>query len=315
MPVQRRRIAGALLTLLFIGTAVALHIWGPRAETRYVVIHADDAGMYPSVNAATIDAMEKGVVSSCSIMVPCPGYEEFAKYAANHPEKDYGVHLTLNCETPSDRWGPLSERGKVASLIDSDGYFWRSTSQTSTHAKVDEVELELHAQIDKALASGIRLTHLDHHMSILFQRPDLLRLYVRLGKEYGLPIRYSKALPEPRYLDRNQPELIECYQEELRRLTSRTQPVFEDSDTTNYEIPPHEKRAYYVDYLRRMKPGVSELMIHCAYRTPGAIQAPASHRRETDAKIFSSQDMADELRRQGIQVITWREFLAMTRKN
>src|SRR5713101_1651243 len=100
-----RRIAAAALVLYplaFLEQAAAADTAQERlgyTETaRVLVLHADDLGMSHSVNVATFDALEKGWITSASILVPCPWFPEVARWAKQHPNADLGIHLALTSE-------------------------------------------------------------------------------------------------------------------------------------------------------------------------------------------------------------------------
>ena len=161
---------------------------GLAADARLLVIHADDLGMSHAVNRATFEALENHWVTSSSILVPCPWFPEVAAWARRHPDADLGIHLAVNSEWTTFRWGPVSGREAVPSLIDHDGYLPLDEDEAVAHAKASEVEHELRAQIDFATRAGVHLTHLDSHMATLFHSQALFDVYRRLGPAYGLPL-------------------------------------------------------------------------------------------------------------------------------
>jgi chitin disaccharide deacetylase len=168
--------------------------YGPNDKV--LMVHADDIGMSHSVNVATIEAFKKGLVTSGSVMVPCPWFPEIAAYAREHPELDLGLHLTLTSEWKYLRWRPVASPEKVKGLLDEEGFMWRSERQTATKATPLEVETELRAQIERALQFGLKPTHLDTHMGTLYTRKDFFDVYTKLGKEYGIPVMVMRPTPE-----------------------------------------------------------------------------------------------------------------------
>ncbi|MEW9834259.1 polysaccharide deacetylase family protein [Mesorhizobium marinum] len=160
---------------------------------RRLVLHEDDVGMCHGANAAFFELTKLGVCSSGAVMVPCPWFLELAEAAANDPQLDVGVHLTLNAEKSHYKWGPLTAPSRASGLIDDLGFFHPDVATTRRHAHPEAIEAELRAQIETAYAAGIDVTHLDAHMGCALA-PEFCDIYVRLGLEYRLPILLTSTI-------------------------------------------------------------------------------------------------------------------------
>jgi hypothetical protein len=282
-------------------------------DKRYVIIHADDAGMSHSVNMATIEGMEKGIVSSASIMVPCPWFKEIAAYAKAHPEKDFGIHLTLNSEWKDYRWGPVAPREAVPSLIDAEGYLWGGVQDVASTAKAAEVETELRAQIQRAIDFGVPVTHIDTHMGAVVSRPDLIEVYVKLGLEFKVPVFFIRALNVG--IAATNPQVRARGAELVKMLDDHHLPVL-DFMTQYYTGESYEtKKKMYLDAINETQPGVRYLIIHCGYNND-ELQAitSSSQLRDNDRRVFTDPQMIDAVKKSGVDVISWKQLSEMTGK-
>jgi predicted glycoside hydrolase/deacetylase ChbG (UPF0249 family) len=162
---------------------------GFAAGDRVAILHADDVGMCPATVPAFAELIAAGALSSGSLMVPCPAFPAAAALCRSQPQPpqmDLGVHLTLNSEWETYRWGPLTP---AAGLRDGEGFFPRDrevVGEADPAALTAEVAAELAAQLDAALAAGVDVTHLDAHMFAALQ-PRLLSAYLALARERRLP--------------------------------------------------------------------------------------------------------------------------------
>ncbi len=299
------------MLLACLGTAPRANAAGADGK-RYVIIHADDAGMSHSVNRATIAAMEQGIVSSASIMVPCPWFKEFAAYAKAHPDRDFGIHLTLNSEWDNYRWGPVVGKAKVPSLVDNEGYLWDNVAEVVANAKTAEVEAELRAQVQRALDFGVPLTHLDTHMGALVSRPDLVEVYVDLGVQFDLPVFFLRDLgdevPDERIRVRAR-QLIE-------KLDAHKLPVLDHMTQLYTNDTFEEKRAQYTQALVESKPGIRYLILHCGYDDNELRAITASSKlRDTDRRVFTDSEFMAAVKKSGVEVVTWKQVREMNDKH
>jgi len=230
---------------------------GYKSTDRVLIINGDDVGMCHAANRGTIECLEKGLMRSASIMVPCPWFPEIAAYARAHPEKDFGIHLCHTSEWSSYRWGPIAPHDQVPGLVDPDGYLWHEVEQVYAHATPTQALVEARAQIRRAQAAGIDVTHLDSHMGTLQLDPEYVKSYLQLALEFDLPVRMA-----------SQDTLARNGQPALRAQFTAKGILFPDYFVYD-ELPNESKdvKAFWLGIAKNLKPGVTELFIHAAVPT------------------------------------------------
>ena len=295
-------LLGSLLSTFPIGLSAQnlVERLGYPPGTRLIIVHADDLGETHSVNAAAIKALQGGTINSASLMVPCPWFPEIADYAKSHPDADFGLHLTLTSERVYYRWGPVAPADKVPSLVDQNGYFhhdWEGNKRINAK----EVEVELRAQIERALAMGVRPTHLDSHQyRLIMNGKELFDVMLRVAHEYKLPVFVTRDwFPDYPYLQKSlDPGDI----------------VLDHTVTIEPGLPPEKWAEFYLTALKNLKPGVTEFVIHPGY-DDDELRAATRERstwgsawRQRDYDFFTSDQFREILAQQNIKLITWREL-------
>lgn len=159
---------------------------GYSNNDRLVIIHTDDIGMCHASVQAFKDLWAFGTITSGAVMVPCPWFPAVAQMCRENPEMDMGVHATLNAEWESYRWGPVSTRESSSGLMDDAGYFHQWHQAVYDHAKPEAVDAEVNAQVERALAEGIDVTHVDSHMGTIMN-PKFIESYVQAAAKRLLP--------------------------------------------------------------------------------------------------------------------------------
>lgn len=175
---------------LFVLLVMLSNFYGQNEDNRkQLLIRCDDIGMSHSVNLAAKELIEAGLIFSASVMFPCAWYQEGVDLLKSHPEITAGIHLTLNSEWKNYRWGPVAGKDKVPTLVDEHGYFFPSRAAFfNNNPKLEEVEIELRAQIERAIKSGLKVSYVDYHMGTAVDRPELRKIVEKLANEYGLGI-------------------------------------------------------------------------------------------------------------------------------
>ena len=300
---------------------------GWKKGERVVILHVDDAGMSYESNIGTIDAITKGIATSCSVMMPCPWVPMFVRFLKEHPEVDAGLHLTLTSEWKDYRWTALSGKPAVPGLIDGEGALWHSVQEVVQHASADEVQKEIEAQIDRAATMGFTPSHLDSHMGTLFATPAFMERYVQAGIRHHIPVMMPAGHAT---LIRGEMPQLEKSIDQIRQvgqmLWNAGLPVLDDLHNSTYDWkiasdkPEAEMEKFavenYKEAFRSLKPGVTMLIMHCTASDRHFEHISESGGvRKKDLLAMLSPELKEYARQQGIVFTTWRELMERRSKN
>ncbi len=248
-----------------------------------LLVRCDDIGMCHAVNVAAKELAETGIPLNYSIMFVCPWYQEAVDILKEYDNVCFGIHLTLNSEWKNYRWGPCTVQANVSSLVDENGYFFpRQDLAYAADPSLKEIEIEIRAQIERALRSELNIQYCDTHMSTLDTRKDIHQLVVRLANEYGLI--FSEFVSDNRM-------------------------------SGMYSQPPEEKMGSLFKQLDKINPkGVNLLVCHLG-KTGSEMDAlidmnpsgPAfmSRHREAELKVLASPKFRQKIKDNAIHLSTY----------
>jgi chitin disaccharide deacetylase len=273
---------------------------------RRLIVNADDFARAPGVSRGILQAHERGIVTSTSVMVNQPKLEEQLLLTKAHPRLGLGLHLVFTA------WRPVRPPAELEGLVDSQGRF---LDQHTLWARAEQVPLgslrrELEAQVERFAALSGRLPdHLDcHHFVHLY--PPFFQVYCELAAYHRLPVR----VPFPPSTDfasaiRTLPFLVGFPRDRVRGMI-----VTDSALVRSYRLahPDHfvgtffgRKAVDVASLLRRLEAlpeGLCELMCHPGYDDPGLAGSSYRAEREMELATLTDPAVAAAIRDLGIEL-------------
>ena len=269
----------------------ANQLLGFPKDARLLIVNTDDFGMCHAVNEAIFTVLRQGIATSATLMAPCPWALHAAQFLTAHPEISFGVHLTVISEWLNYRWGPLTPREKIPTLVESLGYFYTFDQMPEFLAKVNlsELETEFRAQIEWVLAQGLKPSHLDWHALRIDTRPEISDVMLKLAREYGLALRVRGKI-------------------QIEKVQGMGLPVNDFDFLDSYLIDPQDKTSRYIELLNELPEGLSEWAVHPGIANPEllTIDPGGAQTRQADFDFLMSPQAKDAITREGITLLDYR---------
>lgn len=307
-------IAALLTACLFaLGSASPsiAETWAERlgypADSKVLILHANELGLCFETNAAGAKLLEEGPVKSVGAMVPPPWFGDWAQWCRAHPDSDVGLELTLNSELKNYRWQPTAN-GLVPTLVDSNGFLWRAPMQTMVNGTAADVEIELREQITRAKMAGINPSHLTTHLGTLVTRPDFMEIYLRIARQEWIPAMIVELTPEQ--VERFREQGFPLPDSVIEMLADYPLPKIDDlrfvAEAESYDA----KKQAFLKMLAELKPGITQIAFHPAVVSPALPRITRdAQQRVWDNQLFEDADVRAALAADGVIITDWREIM------
>lgn len=238
-----------------------------------LIVNADDFGYSEAVNLGIVSAFQKGIVRSTTLMANMPAAEQAAALLQENPGLGCGIHMTLSCYKPV--------LTGLKTIVDEQGMFYRRiTPEVLATFDLEEVYQEFCAQIEKAKALGVQISHLDshHHVHTLEGLEPVIK---RILDKYNLPIRGGFE-----------------YDLNYENIVPLIDTFYQDAVTEDY----------FKTHLQDFKQyDVVDLMAHPAYVDDFLLNSTSyAINRTKEHHVLTSQNVINYLEEQGIELGNYR---------
>lgn len=281
---------------------------GYKAEDKLLIITADDAGMCNAVNEAIILILQKNLVTSTSVMIPCPWSPDIIEFSKRNTQYSFGVQLTLTSEYKNKyTWKAINSEEKTPGLYNEKGMMQSDMLSLSKNATLSEIETELRSQIKRAYSLGLNPCFLNSHMFILLYNEDYFNIYVKLAEEFNLPIRFV-GLPDFQGNDTDKWKKTL----ELKGILHPDYTIWNELDSIKN---PNDFPAVMENVLKNLKPGVTELYIHPSIYSPEIRNLTTNYlRRVIEMDWTESPELQSLINNLNIKIISYKDLFNLQQK-
>ena len=286
--------------------------WAERLQfapgQKVVLLDAREMGLSWEMNQAGIELHKNGRIQEVTGVPTGPWFNDFVQQCKEHGIQGVGISIALTNPYENLSWRLASSRSEVPSLVNQDGFPWRTVLQYAVNATAEDVKKEIHAQIQRARESGLQITHMGSYHGTVFSRADTAAAFLEASRKFWIPAPVVELTPEHLHRFRTEGYPLDDALVELVR--SYPLPKMDDlqivPDGETYE----EKRDRFCELLATMKPGLTVMMLRPATDSAGLHRLGEDwQQRVWDAQLMMDAEVMSVMKEQQVVVTNWREIM------